>query len=352
MDLWSLGLTDNVCAGKGDIYLKGAASPGRWVYDVSLKANGVDWNLPGNYIHLPGGFTADVKTDSFSTEVNLNSLLTTVNFRSSSGLPRLISGFGAASDSVLRQIERKNLAVNELRETLPPFTLDVNASGRGLLAQFLHPQGLSLDTIYGTIACDSMIRGDITAMDFRSSAVNLDTMTLTLKERGKLLDYRAHIGNRKGTFDEFAQVNLNGYLGHNRLGAFLNQRDLQGKTGYRLGLTAALMDSVLTVHLTPLKATIAYLPWTINDDNYVDYHLYSHKIYANLLARSAESSVMARTESGEFGDQQLRLKIDNLKIQDFLSMSVFAPPLTASVSTDLAVGYRDNRLLGKGTVGV
>jgi hypothetical protein len=352
VDLWSLGLTDNVCAGKGDIYLKGAASPGRWVYDVSLKANGVDWNLPGNYIHLPGGFTADVKTDSFSTEVNLNSLLTTVNFRSSSGLPRLISGFGAASDSVLRQIERKNLAVNELRETLPPFTLDVNASGRGLLAQFLHPQGLSLDTIYGTIACDSMIRGDITAMDFRSSAVNLDTMTLTLKERGKLLDYRAHIGNRKGTFDEFAQVNLNGYLGHNRLGAFLNQRDLQGKTGYRLGLTAALMDSVLTVHLTPLKATIAYLPWTINDDNYVDYHLYSHKIYANLLARSAESSVMARTESGEFGDQQLRLKIDNLKIQDFLSMSVFAPPLTASVSTDLAVGYRDNRLLGKGTVGV
>ena len=44
---------------------RGAASPGRWVYDVSLKANGVDWNLPGNYIHLPGGFTADVKTDSF-----------------------------------------------------------------------------------------------------------------------------------------------------------------------------------------------------------------------------------------------------------------------------------------------
>lgn len=352
VDLWSLGLTDNVCAGKGDIYLKGTASPGKWVYDLSLKANGVDWNLPGNYIHLPGGITADIKTDSLGTMVNVNSLLTNVNFNSPSGLERLISAFTAASDSVMRQVDRKNLAVDELRAALPRFTLDVNASGRGLLAQFLQPKGLSLDTLYGRISCDSMLRGDITAMDFRSSAVNLDTLTLAIKERGKLLDYRAHIGNRKGTFDEFAQVNLNGYVGHNRLGAFLNQKNLEGKTGYRLGLTAALMDSTMTVHLTPLKATVAYLPWTINDDNYVDYHLYSHKIYANLLARSAESSIMAKTERGEFGDQQLRLKIDNLKIQDFLSMSVFAPPLTASVSTDLTVGYLDNRLLGKGTVGV
>ncbi len=118
---------------------RGAASPGRWVYDDQSQdqRRGLEPSRVGNYIHLPGGFTADVKTDSFSTEVNLNSLLTTpVNFAAPqpSGLPRLISGFGAASDSVLRQIERKNLAVNELRGDIAPFTLDVNASGRGLRA--------------------------------------------------------------------------------------------------------------------------------------------------------------------------------------------------------------------------
>ena len=112
------------------------------------------------------------------------------------------------------------------------------------------------------------------------------------------------------------------------------------------------MDSVLTVHLTPLKATIiAYLPWTINDDNYVDYHLYSQNL-RQPPGQERREQCHGQDGEREFGDQQLRLKIDNLRSRISLSMSVFAPPLTASVSTDLAVGYRDNRLLGKGTVGV
>ena len=126
-----------------------------------------------------------------------------------------------------------------------------------------------------------------------------------------MLDYRIHMGNRPGTFDEFAQANVNGYLCQNRLGMFFNQRNIKNQQGYRIGLTASMVDSVVNVHFTPLKSTIAYLPWTLNNDNYIAYNLHNMHVDANLQAQSKESSILARTETNDRGNEQFRLKVDN-----------------------------------------
>ena len=44
--------------------------------------------------------------------------------------------------------------------------------------------------------------------------------------------------------------------------------------------------------------------------------------------------------------------LDNIRIQDFLRMSVFAPPLTASVDADLNVGYTQSWIYGGGSIDV
>ena len=151
-----------------------------------------------------------------------------------------------------------------------------------------------------------------------TGSLRIDTATLRLDQRGSLIDYRTHIGNAPGTLDEFAQVNINGYLGGNRASVFLNQQNIQGKTGYRLGLTAAVMDSLVTVHFSPLKATIAYLPWTLNADNHVEYTFADSRIDANLRAQSAESSIMLLTEPRNDGGEDLHVNLKNIHIEDFL----------------------------------
>ncbi len=352
IDLEKLGLSPTMNNGKGTIYINGTASPDRWLYAADLKLVDFDWNLPNQYIHLPGGLTARVDAEENSTSVKLDTHQTTLSFASPTGLKMLTEAFTKVGEIVGQQMSIKNLEVDKISEQLPPFTLDMNASGKGLLNQFLVPQGMSLDTIYGKIYKDSLLRGDIEARNFTSSAADIDTLSLILGERRNLLDYKIHMGNRPGTLDEFAQVNLNGYVGGNRLGAFLTQKNISGKTGYRLGLTAALADSVVTVHFTPLKSTIAYLPWTLNDDNYVDYNLYTSKINANLLANSAESSILMKTQQGEGGFDELHLKLDNIHIQDFLSMSITAPPITGDLNSDLRVMYDGDVLRGKGTLGI
>lgn len=352
VDLHRLGLSDSICYGSGDIALRGNARPGKWIYDVDVEADALEWYLPGQYIHLPDGVSVHLRADQLQTSLSVNSLLTSVDFNAESGMESLVGAFSEVAKLAAAQMEERNLMFDRLGEKLPRFTLDVNASGRGLADQFLQTHGMGIDTVFARIGKDSVLYGDIGALNYTSTALNLDTITLSLRERGALLDYKAHVGNRRGTMDEFARVNLNGYLGNNRASAFLNQWNIKGEQGYRIGLTAAFQDSVVSAHITPLKSTIAYLPWTFNSDNYLDYNLYTKHVGANLQAQSAESSILARTQDNGKGNEELYVNIDNLHIEDFLSMWALAPPVKGDLSADLHVEYENRRFTGAGNVGL
>lgn len=352
LDLRQLGFTDSICQGSGIIYINGTASPGKWLYDAELSLTDIDWNYGSTNLNLPGGMQAMIKATELSTMFDIDSHLTAAHFESPTGLKYLVDGFMNTADTVMRQVDGKNIAVDAISRTMPKFSLDLSASGAGLIGQFLQPSGISVDTIWGKVSNDSLFTGDFNVLALNTGSIQADTLGLKLSERGELLDYKAHMGNRPGTMDEFAQVNLNGYLGHNRLSAYVTQRNIQNEQGYRLGLTAALQDSVVSVHFTPLKATIAYMPWTLNNDNFIDYNLKNMHVDANLQAMSKESSILARTEPDKDGAEQLRLQVENLHIEDFLQLSVFAPPIEGAVSTDLTVHYKDQSFLAGGTMQV
>ncbi len=352
LDLKRLGLSETMNSGSGIVYLSGTASPDKWLYDADLKLADFNWNMENSYIHLPDGITAHFNSTENTTTAIVNSRLTTLDFTSGCGLKPLIDAFTNVSAEVTKQLEAKNLAFDEISRVMPPFHLRLSASGKGLLNQFLVPQGMDIDTVYANFAKDSIFHGDLGLRKFVSQSMRIDTVTMLLKERRNLLDYRVHMGNRPGTMDEFAQVYLNGYVGANRFGAFLRQQNIKGETGYRLGLTAAMQDSTVTVHFTPLKSTIAYLPWTLNDDNHIDYNFNTKAIKANLQASSMESSILVQTEPYKDDRDELHLKLDNIHIQDFLSLSVFAPPITGSLDADIRAFYDGKGLYGKGDLGL
>ncbi len=350
VNLQRLGLMDSICYGSGQLTLKGNAQPDKWIYDVALDASALEWHLPGQYIHLPDGVAANIKSDFSGTSVNINSMLTSLDFRSESGLQQLIKSFTTVGDMAMRQVQRKSIAIDSISSALPRFNLDIAASGRGLMGQFLQPMGMGLDTLFMRLTNDSIMTGSVNALNYTSASVNLDTLTLALNQRGQLFDYKMHLGNRKGTLDEFAKVNVNGYLGENRVSAFFNQWNIKGDQGYRIGLTAAMQDSVVTAHITPLKSTIAYMPWTFNNDNFVDFNLYNKHIEANLKAQSAESSILARTQKDETGGEELYVNIDNVHIQDFLNMFALAPSMKGDLNADMHVDYEAGRFSGKGNI--
>ncbi|MDO4336208.1 MAG: translocation/assembly module TamB domain-containing protein [Bacteroidales bacterium] len=354
LDLHALGITPDVNYGSGGISLKGSASPKKWIYDVAVHADSLEWTSGNQYFSVPGDLALRFNSYADRVRARADASLTCMEFNSSTGLKSLVDAFALTADSLAVQMERRNINVETLQAAMPPFRLDINASGRGVVGKYLNTMGLRMDTLFADISNDSLIAARIGLYEIANNSMRADTVRLDMRQRGKLLDYRAHMGNRRNnpTLAEFADVNLNGYLGENRGLISLTQRNQKGDTGYRLGMTAALADSVINIHFTPRKATIAYLPWNFNMDNHVDFNINNMRINANLMAESNESSIKLQTVTGKRGNDELTVNIDNLKVQDFLRMSVFAPPLTASVDADLRVGYTEKWLYGGGDVGI
>lgn len=354
LDLQTLGVSKDANKGKGEISIKGSASPDKWLYNADIRLDDMEWTVGNQYFHIPDALTGSFKATGDKVSARLDADRTSLEFMSATGLQELMKRFTETSDSVSKQIARRNLDVEGLQQTLPSFSLDVNASGRGLLGQYLHTVGMSVDTVYMNLANDSLIHGGIGLLNASNGSMKADTLTVNLRQRNKLLDYYAHMGNRSNnsSLAEFADVNLNGYLGSNRILLSVTQKNQQGETGYRLGMTGAVADSVVSVHFTPLKAVIAYLPWKFNSDNHIDLNLLNRHINANLMASSKESSILMQTQLGKNNNDELHLVLNNIKVQDFLRLSVFAPPVSASVNADLTVGYTNDWLYGGGSLGV
>ena len=352
IDLKALGFSETENNGNADIHLVGMANPTKWLYDVDLDIASLDWNVPDSYITIPSPLTAHFMANEYSTECDIDGYKTDLTFRSGSGLEKLIDSFMSVSNDVSRQIARRSLDVDSISSKLPPFMLEARASGSGMLRQFLEMSGLGFDSINAVIRKDSILHCRADLMELKTSSLRLDTITLGLEQRGNLLDYALHLGNRPGTLDEFAKVNVTGYLGSNRLSTFVRQQNLEGETGYRIGFTASVNDTTVNVHFTPLKAMIAYMPWNFNMDNEVDVNLKTYAVNANLKASSAESSILLMTEKASDGYDELHVNLKDIKIEDFLKMSVTAPPVTATINSDIRVKYTGLALTGKGNVGI
>lgn len=352
VDLYALGFSETKNGGSAKLHLNGTASPHTWLYDVDLKADGIAWELPDQDINIPDGLNLKLVSTADDVRCLLDARGASVRFDSPIGMKMLLDRFTEISAMIPKMIEERKLDVEALEQKLPPFSLTADAVGSGVASEFLAPAKMGFKDVSLKLCKDSIINGDIVLNSLKTESMTLDTITFGLKSRGNLLDYIMHLGNRPGTFDEFADVRMSGYLGENRLSAYLIQHNIKKKMGYRLGFTASVADSVVSVRFTPLKATIAYLPWTFNLDNYIDYTMTSRKLNANLEASSDRSSILLRTEKNEKGQDNLHLNLKNIQVEDFTHMMLNPPPVKASVNSDINVRYTGRALVGKGNLDI
>ncbi len=352
IDLYALGLSKEVNSGSGKIVLSGTASPRRWLYDMTLDLSNIDWNLPGQYIHLPGLTSAHLSATRSSTELIVAGNSLNVDFTAQSPLDSIVTRVPVVLQTAMAQVDDRNLNVEELQHSLPQFDLKLNASSRGLLRNITEAAEVEIDTLYVGLHNRDRLYGFAGARSIKTTSLAIDTAYLLLSQRNKLLDYQIHMGNRPGTLDEFARVDMRGYLGGNRLSAFLTQNNIKGETGYRLGFTAAFADSLVSLHFTPLQATIGYKPWEINEDNHLDYY-WTRRIDANLVGQSGQSKILLETvPTDNPTDNALHVNLQKVYLQDFIQLSAFAPPMTGEINSDLNIIYKGRAIIGNGNINV
>lgn len=310
------------------------------------------------YTDSVGSFTID----NVLAHLNANDSVTNASihnrdfyafFSSNVPIDTITTRFGAIGPIIDDEIARRLIDVERLQHALPPFTLDVNAGNNNAITDILADSKMGFKYLSMTAVNDSSLTFDANVLGFHTETIKTDTLTFDLAQYGPRLIYAARINNRPGTFDEWAHVNIDGYLADNRLGFTLAQRNIAGKEGYNVGLATELNDSSIIVNFEPTDPTIAYQPWTINEDNFIKYSFTHKHIDANLHMHGAGSSLAIYTDHIEGQDdrqEELVVEISDINIADWVNLNPFAPPMDGQLSANLKVSGDGGDVVGNGFI--
>lgn len=319
--------------------------------DASLTVNEFDFKQPTSHIDLSDILTK-LDSDDSTTVVSVHNRDFTAAFRSPTSLDSLMAYFGRTSAELDSQLAARVINIERLHQALPPFNLGVNAGSNNAINDVLASSKTGFRKLTLDANNDSTLRVNSRLLGLVSGTTHIDTITFDARQHGEYMGFNARIGNRPGTFDAWARVNLDGYIAHNEVGARFSQHNISGKQGFDVGLKADVVDSVATLRLVPVNQVIGYKPWTVNKDNFISYVIPTKHIDANLIMTSDKSKVEILTEHVDSArvQEDLVVRLSDINISDWVSINPFAPPVKGALNADIRLRQVGKDLNGVGNV--
>lgn len=358
LDLQALGLTPDKC--KGEFTVEGTLSavPDSARYDLNVGVSGLDWHLSDLDL-----FTPQIDMVMHTTRRTTSATLSNGGLRgtldAACGIDTLLARLGTTSDIAAKMFAHKRIAVDTLQRALPVMRLDLSLQGSdNLLTSVLNSSEMAIKQFSARIANDSLMTLDASVVGIRTGDTRIDTVTFNAAQHGSFMIYRGRMNNRPGTFDDFAHVGITGYLSYGMLSAFVDQQNIKGETGFKLGATVASVDSAMTLRLTPLNPVIGYKDWKLNADNYLTYSFTHRHLDANLHMATADDGAnldiytMHDPLAIDAEQENVIVKASGIQLADWLSLSPFAPPIQGVAGADITFAWDEHTksLTGDGSV--
>ena len=340
LDAQALGFTTMACKGSGKVNILFDYNSRTQDCNLSANINQLNWNFDGNQLV---GDATDVKFTSNDSTVRayLDNEDSHVDFLAHCNMKQFMKSLEGCTKVAQEQLKAKNLDINVLQSSLPHFSLDLKLGPNGLLPRYLQKYNLDFRDIDLKMRNDSSIYLDGYVHQLSVGDRAIDTLTIHANEfENKYLAFEVHMGNRRGTWDEFAQVDLKGGVQGASVDMMVMQHNIKGELGYRLGVNATLADKVIKTQFFTTNPIIAYRQWEINKNNYIDFNYTTKMLDANLMLTSDASSLKLKTTPADDPTQEhILLNIDNLKLEEWLGATPYFPAMGGVVNANMDMLY-------------
>lgn len=343
IDLQGLKLSETMSKGSFSIDGSGRFMPDRNCYVADVAINDIKWDMPDMEIATPQVALALDATDTLTTAKLVNESLT-AEFVARGGIDSIATKFGDAMTLLNQEIAHRRIDVDSLQHALPVFALAVNSGRNSVISDFLSSSKASIDTLSLTARNDSLISLHGYFNKITVGETKIDTVTISALQHRKFLIYKLSMNNRPGVFDEFAHVDVNGFLANENLAIFINQSNIKNETGYKLGFNITGVDSILSLRMVPLNPVIGYRDWTLNSDNFIKLNMQNRHLDADLELETDSSMLKIFTKHDDHDSlsvhqEDITVQASGIRLSDWLSLSPFAPPINGIIGTDINVGW-------------
>jgi len=352
IDLQALGLSPAKALIKTKLGATASISPKTNEIGAGLMLNSLSYTTEFSNISI-SNVTAHLNANDSTTNISAGNGDMYAFVSSESSIDSIMARVSRLSTILADEAATRTIDVERIQQALPPFNLDLTAGSRNAVTDMLAESRTTFRSLHIQAANDSSLSMNARLLGLATPSMMLDTITFDLAQYADRLIFDGAVENRPGTFDEWAHVRLEGYVADNTLGMLVTQRNIQDKEGYSLGLRAELNDSTLRLSLDPTDPTIAYMPWTVNDDNFITWSFAHKHLDANLHMHSDKSSIAIYTNHEEGHDdhqEALVVDINDINIADWIKLNPFAPPMDGTLSAAIKVNGEGRNINGEGTV--
>ena len=353
LDLKRLGMYDGQCNGSTRLHAEGDINLRTQEWDADLTLNDLDWRLDSNLL-VADEARASLYSTPWQTCFTFENEDNYAHLNAPSGIMPLIEDFQRTAQEVQRQYKDRWLDVERLKAPMPRFDFDMHMGADGIVQRYVQQHEMDFRHISCEINRDSTLTINGRALGISSGTTNIDTITINAHElNNKYLAFNAHMGNRSGTWDEFARVDIEGGLKGHAIDFMFHQQNIKGETGYRLGCNANLAEDQVKMRLFGKDPVIGYRNWTFNDDNYVNVDYRSRMIDANLHLKSDSSSLeLLTTRIPGDSTENILLNIDNLRLEEWTRIVPMLGRTSGTLNANIDVNWDGTNADGDGIIDI
>ena len=353
VDLKRLGMYDGICNGSTRLHANGDINLRTRHWDADLTLNDIDWQLDSSLLVADDAY-AQLHSTPHITCITVENESNYAHLNAPSHITELIEDFQNTAQEVQRQMNDRWIDIERLKEPMPWFDFDMHMGTDGIVQRYLQQHEIDFRDVSCEMSRDTTLFLDGRAHGISYGENNIDTVTIHANElNNKYLAFNAHMGNRPSTWDEYAQVDVEGGIRGQAIDFLLHQQNIKGETGYRLGCNAHLTDDELALRLFGKDPVIGYRNWEFNADNFVNVDLRSRMIDANLMLYSDSSSVELATVRlpGDSAENVL-LNINNLHLDEWTRIVPMLDKTSGTVNAIVDINWDGTNADGDGTINI
>ncbi|MCQ2289315.1 MAG: translocation/assembly module TamB [Muribaculaceae bacterium] len=320
------------------------------LYDVTMDVSSMDCAYGGD------NFVADLAQATFhandtATVATFDNEDNHINFAADYGMDRLLEAFKKSGNIAMKQYKDKAVNIDTLQQALPPFALNMKMGTDGLVQRYMQKFNVDFREVSLDVKNDSTIFIDGYVHSLSYDGTNIDTLTLKATQWNKYLAFGAHMGNRPGTMDEFAQVNIRGGIRGATVDFLATQQNIHNEMGYRLGCNAMLTDTAVNMKFFPKEPVIGYRKWTVNEGNYFNFNYDTRMLDADLKLESDSSVIAVNTRrSPGASTEDVLVDISNLRVEEWTKFMPGIAPMTGVLNANMDVAFDGHAMDGKGVI--
>ena len=313
--------------------------------DVTLG----NWNLNlGTQTIAPKMLTLAFRSNVDTTHATLYAGDMNILLTGQTGLDTITNQLMSLSKEASAQLKRDStLNLQVLRAFFPDLSLHAGAGRDNPVSHFLQESNTFFENfrLDATLSPEDGLQVDGTLFALVNDTYKIDTIRINLTQDTLGLVYAADVVKNRFRDQEPFKLDVNGYVRTNEADVFASLVNSKGEKGLYLGLHAQKSSGGYAFHFYPENPVIAYLPFTINDNNYFRFFNLSRMEADLRLKGGTHHSIWIHSEHREGAGDELMVELSQFDLQEISQKFAGLPALKGILDMTFRYMPEDNSFM-------